>query len=172
MKRGIIYGLIIVGLLALWWGLHNRDKRIDQSIAAPSLGPDDRAKIVLDNANHTVTRVDDTGIHKTFLNPHGPVSITEKKNGSVVLAQRTYGTIHEPNIGASLGSDLKFRAALGVSLFYVQRWEMGGGLLVNPSQLKDLRLYGAVSYNVYSNWLISAGVDNHKAIQLIASVRF
>lgn len=172
MKRGIIYGLIIVGLLALWWGLHNRDKRVDAGIAAPVLGPDDIAKIILDPKAHTVTRVDATGIHKTFLNAHGPVSITEKKNGTVSLEQRTYGTIHEPNIGASLGSDLKFRIAVGASLLYVQRWEMGGGLLVNPSQIKDLRVYGAVSYNVYSNWLISAGVDNHKAIHLIASVRF
>jgi hypothetical protein len=175
MNRRSLYGisaLLGIGLLALWWAMRHHDKKVDQSIATTSLGPDDRTKTVLDNAHHTVTRIDDKGSHKTFLNSHGPVSIIEKKDGSTVLIQRTWGTELSPFAGGTVGSDFKFRVAVGANGFYVQRWELGGGLLLNPSEIKDLRLFGHVAYNVYGNWLISAGVDNHTAIHLIASVRF
>lgn len=179
MKRGIAYGivglLIAIGLYVL---LHRHDRKVDQQIASPTLGSDERLKYVIDQKLHTVTAVvlqpgsSKPVVTRTYLNPHGPVSITEKKDGTVTLAQRSFGTIHEPNIGAAFGADIKLRAALGLNLLYVRRWELGGGLLVNPTQIKDLRAYVSVSYNVYSNWLLSAGVDNHKAVQLIASVRF
>lgn len=179
MKRGIIYGLIGIAVaIGLYVLLHRHDRKVDQQIASTVLGPNDRLKYVIDQKRHTVTAVvlqpgsSKPVVTRSYINPHGPVSITERKDGTVSLAQRSYGTIHEPNIGASFSSDFKFRAALGVDLLYIQRWEMGGGLLVNPSQLKDLRLYAAVGYNVYDNWLLSAGVDNHKAIHLIASLRF
>lgn len=172
MKRGLYVGLIVAGLLAMWWMLRKHDGKVDQQIAAPVLGPDEKAKIILDNSNHTVTRVDDTGVHRSFLNSHGPVSIVEKKDGSTVLIQRTWGTELSPFIGGAFGSDFRFRVAVGTNFFYVQRWEAGGGLLLNVGEIRDVRAFVHVGYNVYSNWLISAAVDNQKAVHIIASVRF
>lgn len=177
MKRGLIYGAIIAGLFVLYGILRHRDAKIDAIIAAPTLGPDDRLKYVIDPRTHTITTVTrDQGngerVTRTFLNPHGPVAITEKNGGAVILTQRTYGTIHEPNIGAAIGVDLKPRVAVGVNLVYAQRWELGGGLMLTPSEIKDVRAYGAVSYNVYSNCLLSVGLDNHKTIQFVVGLRF
>lgn len=173
MKRGI-YAAIIGGLVlyGVWWALHRRDVSIDRSVVSTNLGPDDRSKIILDPRTHTVTRIDDTGIHKTFLNPHGPVAIVEKKDGKTVLIQRTWGTQSSPFAGGTLGSDFKFRVALGINLFYIQRWEMGGGLLLQPGDVRDIRAFAHVGYNVYGNWLVSAAIDHKQTVHVLASLRF
>lgn len=177
MKRGLIYATIgLVIAVFLYALLHRHDSKVDQSIDAPVLATDDKLKYVIDQKRHTLTAVTlqngATKVSRTFLNPHGPVAITEKKDGAVSLEQRTYGTIHEPFIGASFGSDFKFRAAIGVDLFYVQRFELGGGLLLTPTDLRDVRGFAHVAYNVYGDCLLSVGVDNKKAIHLLISARF
>lgn len=172
LKRGIIYALI-VGLCAVFYVAARRQaKSVDAQIVAPILGPDDKAKIIFDPRTHTVTRVDDTGVHKTFLNPHGPVSIVEKKDGKTVLIQRTWGTELSPFAGGTFGSDFRFRVALGANLFYVQRWECGGGLLLNVGDIKDVRAFAHVGYNVYGNWIVSGAIDNQKTVHVLASLRF
>lgn len=174
MRKELIYGALIVSLVgaALWFLRRHHDEKVDQQTNVPVLATDERSAVVVDQRHHTVTRIDSTGEHKSFLNPHGPVRISEKKDGKTVLVQRTWGTQLSPNIGGAFGSDFKFRVAVGCNLFYVQRWELGGGLLLQPGDIRDIRAYAGLSYNVYADWLLTAAVDNHKAIQLIASVRF
>lgn len=171
MKRRIIYAFVLVGLFVMSVILNRSGNKIDTQIAAPVLGPDDRAKIIFDPNHHTVTRTDTTGTSRSFLNTHGPVSIVEKKNGQSILIQRTWGTELSPFAGGAFGSDFRFRVALGANGFYVQRWELGGGLLLNVGNIRDTRIFVHVGYNVYSNWLISAALDNQKAVHIIASVR-
>lgn len=180
MRKELVYGALILSLVgaALWLLRRHHDQKVDQQIAAPALGSDDKAKIIIDQKRHVLTRVERDSttnretVVRSYLNPHGPVSIVEKKDGKTVLVQRTWGTQLSPNIGGAFGSDFKFRVAAGLNLFYVQRWEVGGGLLLQPGDLRDVRAYGALSYNVYGDWLISGAYDNHRTVQLIASVRF
>jgi hypothetical protein len=179
VKRGLYVALILSCLgAALWFYWRKHDNKIDQQIAAQTLGPSDSEKIIIDQKRHTIVRVKrriypdgPDIISKSYLNPHGPVSLTEKKDGTTVLVQRTWGTIREPFIGIGFGSDLQLRAALGMDLLYVQRWEMGGGLLLNQN-VKDTRLFAHVGYNAYGNTLVSVGVDNRKTVHLLAILKF
>lgn len=179
LKRGVIYavlGLVLLGVSWLFW--HQQDTTRDHQIAAPVLAPDDKAKIIIDQKHHTLTRVERDSttnretVVRSYLNPHGPVSVTEKKDGKVVLAQRSYGTCADPFVGGALGSDFRFRATLGLDLLYLQRWELGGGLLVNVGDIRDTRLFGHLAYNVYSNMLLSVGFDNQKTVHLMADLKF
>jgi hypothetical protein len=172
VKRGYIYAGLIGTLLALLWVLRGcQDRKIDAGITTPTLQADEQAKIIFNQNNHTVTRLDSTGTHRTFLNPHGPVAIVEKKDGRTVLIQRTWGTEHSPFVGVALGSDIRGRAALGLDLFYVQRWELGGGLLLN-TDIRDTRLFAHVSYNAYDNVYVSLGVDNKRTAHVMAGLKF
>lgn len=177
MKRGYIYAGLIGTLLALLWVMRGcRDRQIDKVIAAPTLKADERAKIIFDERRHTVTRVErgaDGGekVTRSFLNPHGPVAVVEKKDGRTILIQRTWGTEVSPFIGFGLGTDLRPRAALGLDLFYVQRWELGGGLLLN-TDVRDTRLFAHVSYNAYGNIYVSLGADNKRTAYVMAGLKF
>jgi hypothetical protein len=171
MKRGIYAALIGLVLLGVYWFLHRWDTKKDNEIATPTLKADEKQKYVIDQKRHTVTYVDGTGSKKTFINSHGPVSVIEKKDGKTVLIQRTWGTEHEPYGGFTFGSDIRLRAALGLSLFYVQRWELGGGLLMS-NDIHDTRVYLGCTYNVYNNILVGLTIDSRKTASLIAALRF
>lgn len=177
MRKGIIYVTIAALLLAgVWYLLHKKNKKVDQQIAAPILTPTENAKIIIDQKHHTVTHVTrsstgKTETRKSYLNPHGPVSIVERKDNTTVLIQRTWGTMVEPFAGFALGSDLRARVALGANVFYVQRWELGGGLVAG-NDIRDTRLFAQVAYNVYGNCFVAVGVDHKQTAQLIAGLKF
>lgn len=178
VTRGV-YAVVAISIVGatLWFYRGRHDKKIDKAIVTKTLNPADEEKYIIDIKHHSITRISrdvHTGadvVAKTFLNTHGPVSITEEKGGKVVIVERTWGTIHEPFIGVAFGSDIRLRAALGLDLFYWQRWELGGGLLAS-SNIHDTRMFAHVGYNVYGNALVSVAVDNHTTVHLIASIRF
>lgn len=172
LKRGFYAAIALLILLTGYLLLRRHDKKHDAQIGNVVLGADDREKIIVDPKLHTLITITEKGQTKSYLNPHGKVSITEKKDGSVVINQRTWGTIHEPNLSLALGSDFKPRLGIGCNFIYVHSFELGAGLLISPTQFKDVRVEAHLGYNFYSNLLINVGVDNHKTIQGSLSIRF
>lgn len=155
MKRGIIYGLIIAGILiAARWGC---DRSIDHGISTPVLGPNDTAKIILDPRGHTVTTVQRSGTTRTYLPPR-TTSVTVDAKGNVKFNARTYGTELSPFIGFAYSD--KARLILGVGLLYYRNWEGALALTPSVSGTFSLRLALTVNYTVYNNTSLFIGVDH------------
>lgn len=176
IKRGAIYAVVIcAGLAILWVQRRAHDSRTIAAIRSTALPPEDQVKVIVDPKHHTLTTVTrgaggKTETRATFL-PGSGASVELRKNGSVLVTAPKWGTEINPFMGFSLGSDLVGRAALGLNLFYVQRWELGGGLLLS-SDIHDTRVFAHVSYNAYGNIFIAGGIDNRKTAQLIAGLKF
>jgi len=169
--RGAIYAtLAIVGLVVLWAERRKHDGKIDAAIKSTTLAPGDIDRIIVDPRRHTIEVVSKTGIKKSFL-PDSGASVDISKTGSGSISVRSWGTETVPFMGFALGSDLRARAALGINLFYIYRWETGGGLLIS-NDIKDTRAFVHVGYNVYDNALVSVGVDNKHTVHLVASLKF
>jgi hypothetical protein len=158
LKRGLIYGLILSCLGALWF-LRRHDANKDQTITSQTLAPHEQEKIVLDPVRHTVTTVTRTGpVKQTFLPPH-PVSVSIDDKGVVTVTSRAYGTELSPFVGLAYSDTA--RLALGVDLLYWHRWEVGPALLLRVSGgPSTVRVAVKVSYNVWSNTSLFVGVDN------------
>lgn len=174
IKRGLIYAAILGALLTGYWILHRHDRKVDQQIASTTLAPSEVAKVVLDPGKHMATLVTKRGVQESvrtvYLPPHTS-AISVNKDGSVKLETRTWGTERSFYLGGALGTDISPRAALGLNLLYVQRWELGGGLLAN-SQIKDTRIYLGITYNATDNLLVGLAIDNRKTAHLLAGLRF
>lgn len=176
MKRGYIYAGLIGTLLALLWFMRGcHDKKIDTDIKSTTLKPSEQTKFIVDPRRHTITTVTrradgGTDTKATFL-PTTGASISIGKDDSVLVTSRSWGTEISPFVGVALGSDIRGRATLGLNLFYVQRWEVGGGLLLN-TDVHDTRLFTHVSYNAYNNIYISLGIDNRRTAHVMAGLKF
>ena len=174
--RGAIYAVLIcAGLAILWLQRRAHDNRTNATIHSTALPPEDQVKVIVDPRHHTLTTVTrsttgQTETRSTFL-PRGGASVELRKNGSVLVTAPKWGTENNPFVGCALGSDDRGRAALGLNLLYVQRWELGGGLLLN-TDIHDTRVFAHVSYNTYENIFVSVGIDNRKTAQLIAGLKF
>lgn len=175
LKRGAIYAAIIAGLAVCWYVVSRRDRAIATQIHSTVLPADDQVKVIVDTAHHTLTTVTrradgGTETRATFL-PGTGASIDLRKNGSVVVTAPKWGTEINPFMGCAFGSDIRLRAALGLNGLYVQRWELGGGLLLS-NDIHDTRLFVHVSYNTYKNTFVSVGIDNRKTAHIIAGLKF
>jgi hypothetical protein len=175
--RTIFYATALaVCFLIFWFTRLHHDTQVDKQTASTTLGPNDQTKIIIDQKHHTITRVDlqkdgSESVKKSYLNPHGPVSVAEEKSGNTIIVQRTWGTEINPAVGLVYGSDFTLRAAGSLQLFYIQRWEAGLGVAMG-SQLSSTRAFASVSYNVYNNILVGAYLDNHRDAGVICSIRF
>lgn len=176
--KGVLYGLGIVAIaLSGLYVSYRKDMRQDSSIVSQTLAPEDKAKYIVDEKRHTVETVtravgQDAGrdvIAKTFLAPNA--AITVHKDGTVSVSQRVWGTELAPFVGTSFDSEFHFRGTLGVDWFYWQRFELGSGLSIRTSDL-DLRVFVGVGYNVYDNILLTAAIDNHKAVSVGVALKF
>lgn len=171
----IVALVLIVGLA--YWRLYQYAKEKDQAISSTALPPQDEERLLVDNAHHTITVVDGRiknkapVITRSYLNPRGEVSIDESKSGSIAINERTWGTELAPFGGVSFGSDVELRGAVGLNLSYYRNLDAGIGVLF-ASKLQETRCVAKVSYNFYSNLELGLGVDNHKNVQLLATVRF
>lgn len=175
MNRGIAYGvvgaIIAFGLYVL---LFKHGHKVDRQIASTALGAHEVEKVVINPAKHTITfavrSTAGTTLQSSYLPSHVAAIVVDDK-GAIRFEARKYGAELSPFAGFALGSDIKARAALGVNLFFVQRWEMGGGLLLS-NEVRDTRIFAGVSYNAYSNCSVGLAVDNRKTVHLLASLRF
>lgn len=174
--KGAIYAAIIIGLLAfLWVQRHEHDTTVAAQIKSVVLPTNDQAKVIIDPAHHTVTVVkrgagDKVTTTTSFLSSRG-ASIDLRRDGNVVVTSPKWGTEVNPFVGGAFGSDIRLRAALGLNLLYVQRWELGGGLLMDTN-IHDTRAFVHVSYNVYGNYYLAAGVDNKGTAHVMAGIKF
>ncbi len=110
------------------------------------------------------------GKRKLRLAPQASIEI--RKDGTVRITSRTYGSEISPFIGLGIDAQARGRGALGVNLFYWQRYEFGGGLTVGAGASAPIRAFVHASYNVWNNTHMSAGVDNHKTPFAMLSVNF
>jgi hypothetical protein len=168
-----IYVLIAVALVgvALWFYWRHHDKKTDTQISSPVLAPSDQARINIDPKRGTITVVDRTGpVRRTYIGQR-PVAVHIGPRGEVSVVNRKFGTEIQPFVGIGFGSDVRLRAALGLNLFYISRWDMGGGLLLS-SDIHDTRIFAHVGYTAYSNIMVAVGVDNRKTVHCIASLKF
>lgn len=175
LKRGAIYAAIILTFAGLWYLRSKHAARTNAQIHSTSLPPEDQVKVIVDPAHHTlttVTRRADGGneVKATFL-PGSGASIELRRNGDVVVTAPKWGTEKNPFMGLAFGSDIRLRAAVGVNLLYVQRWELGGGLLLGRD-IHDTRAFAHVGYNAYKSMLVSVGIDNRRTAHIITSLKF
>lgn len=174
--RGVIYAICAALVIcALWYVRRGHDKKVTAEIHSTVLPPEDQVKVIVDPSHHSITTVTHgkdgkTDTRSTFL-PRSGASVDVRKNGSVLVTAPKWGTEVNPFMGFALGSDIRARAALGVNLLYVQRWELGGGLLLS-NDIHDTRVFAHVSYNAYGSIFIAGGIDNRKTAQLIAGLKF
>lgn len=175
LKRGAIYAAIILTLVGLWYVRRQHDNKVATEIKSTTLSPEDQVKVIVDPAHHTITTVTrsstgQTRTNATFL-PGSGASVELRKNGSVVITAPKWGTEENPFVGGAFGSDLVGRAALGLNLLYVQRWELGGGLLLSRD-IHDTRAFAHVSYNPYKSAFVSVGIDNRRTAHIIVGLKF
>jgi hypothetical protein len=177
MKRGI-YAAIIVSIVGAgaWLLRHAKDKKADQEISSTALPANDQVKVIGNPKHGTVTVVsrDASGTRtstSTVYVGKRPYAVDVTRAGGVTVSSRKYGTELSPFVGVALGSDVSLRGAVGLNLFYIQRWEVGGGLLLD-SNIKDTRMFAHVAYNVYDGIDLSVGVDNRHTAHLLASLKF
>lgn len=175
--RGALYVAAFSVLLIFGYKWrHKHDATVDAAITSTVLPQEDKAKYIIDEKKHTISTVErdtSTGrvlLRTTYLAPKAAIEI--RKDGTVKVTQRVWGTEFSPFIGIGIDSGPHGRAALGINGFYVDRWEAGGGLSLNILQAKDVRAFVHVSYNVYSNCILSIGVDNHKSVQALVGLKF
>lgn len=176
MNRGYVYaGIAALLLVGLYFMRGCKDKQIDTQIKSTALTPAEQAKVIVDPQQHTITTVTrgsdgTTKTTATYL-PSSGASVSVGKGGEVLVTTRSWGTEIAPFVGVALGSDLRGRASLGLDLFYVQRWELGGGLLLG-TDIHDTRLFAHVSYNAYNNIYVALGVDNRRTAHIMAGLKF
>ncbi len=173
--RRLLYGLGIIAVLTVGWLYLRKTERLqDAQTVSQTLPAGDKAKVVIDDKRHTVTTITkraDGVLEQSvqFLAPR--VSIETKPDGSVVVTSRPFGTELSPWMGVSFDTEKRARTTLGLNIFYVKRWEFGGGLSVRTSDL-DPRAFMDISLNVYSNTLLYAAIDNHKAVSVGLALKF
>lgn len=174
--KGAIYAICAALVVcALWFVRHIHDTKVTAQIHSTVLPPEDQVKVIVDPAHHsitTVTRRPDgkNETRSTFL-PGSGASVELRKNGSVLVTAPKWGTEINPFLGLAFGSDINGRAALGLNGLYVQRWELGGGLLLSRD-IHDTRLFIHVSYNPYKGSFVSVALDNRKTAHIIAGLKF
>ena len=163
MLEHIKHWLIVLGSIAFlifgWKELYKYDKKRDSHIASNVLSPSESTALILNPTGHTATIITKTGQKKVYLSPHtNRISVT--KAGQVIIPQRTWGTEISPFVGFAY-SDTG-RLALGCSLFYIHRWEVSLSFFPTISGKFSLKAGVVVSYNVYSNTALFAGIMNDK----------
>lgn len=171
----ILYTVGFAALLVwLWLQRRKADTKTDKAIVSVVLPPQDEEKLVINQHTHTITEIkrNEKGqeeIKKSFLPPTASVELT--KSGKLNVSARRWGTEMVPAIGIAYGSDFTLRAAGTLQLFYVQRWEVGAGMLL-ASHIAGCRADANVTYNIYDNVLVGGYVDNHRDAGIIAALKF
>lgn len=184
IKQGAIYAAVFACVLSLWRCSRRHTASVNEQVSRETLPQADNQKFIIDEKRHTVTILarepnrpgrngnNESGVSKRrlYLPPHASIEVG--KDGKVRVTGATWGGEISPFVGGSLASDFRFRLVFGANLVYFRRWEIGPGLALNLSEVRDLRLLAHLSYNVYGNLFVSAGLDHKQAIHLMAGLKF
>jgi len=172
--RILVYVALFVGI-GLYWLMRKHDKHVDNNLTTTVLPPQDKQKIIVDPAHHTITTVTQGRcgviVKKEYLNPRGVTDVEETKTGQTQIQQRTYGVENIVRVGVTYGSDLNIRAALGLDVLYWHGFDFGPAIFSGLS-LKSTRLGGYLVYNAYDNVSVGPYIDNHHDFGVMLSVRF
>lgn len=181
--KGALYVAAIAVLLVLGYFWRRKlDAKADSQVVSHALPKEDKAKYIVDENRHELIEIEHTPapsgaetqgsvVRTTYLPPRASIEI--RKDGTVVVTARQFGTECVPFIGAVVDSEIHGRAIVGVNLLYWHRWELGVGPSMGVLGLRpDLRVFGAVAYNVWSNTSVFVGIDNHKAAYVGAAIKF
>ena len=169
LRYKIGLGVIILGSAFLY----GRCSRIGPSPVIPNVLPvNDAALITVNPSHHTITVVNQTGTHTTFL-PNSPTVIDIGHDGAVSLKSKQFGLEREAFGGIGYADQL--RLVGGVDLLYFHRFDFGFGLTVpvtNSLPLYKVRAMVGVSYNVFGNTRLTLGLDNQQSVNGFITVRF
>jgi hypothetical protein len=170
-----LYFFAFVGLIVWLIIAPQCQRRTDQTNTSLILSKNDVAKIVIDPLHRRMTTIKDKGsqppLIQTVTLPDRPSSIEILKNGQIIVHSPQFGTEFRPfgGVGYSLNGGF---VALGIDGLYWKRLDLGGGFTINPSQIKDSRLFVGVSYFVYSNTSAGLGLDHKQTPLLFIKTRF
>lgn len=168
-----ITGVVLLGLLGYRFWIHHA-KKVDQNIVSTVLQPNQKQKEIIDPIKHKITTItrDNTGkeiTHTTYL-PDRPISIVEDNNGKLTIEERKWGPECRPYFGAGFDGDVRLH--LGLDGLYFRTFDFGGGLKMNPVELKDTRVDVNASWNFYSHTSLALSYDNHKTVEGFIKLRF
>lgn len=169
IKKYLSLAVIIIVCIASLLGLRHCNKKQDKNITNTTLTPDQKEKIIVDSSKHTIEVITKNSDKKTFL-PDRPSSITEDNKGNLVVNSRVFGTEAKPYAG--IGYDGHVRVHLGADWLYYKKLDLGTGLKLNPSELKDTRIDLNLSYNFWSNTSIALSYDNRREVGCFLKLRF
>jgi hypothetical protein len=172
----VLSGVILLALLGYRFWVHHA-RKVDQNITNTILQPNEQRKAIIDPIKHKITTVtkDKNGkeiTHSTYL-PDRPIAIVETNDGKVKIESRKFGPEMRPYLG--IGVDNKFRAGLGLDVFYWNKFDLGFGLGIYPSSslaLNDVTANMNISYNIYSHTSLGVSINSQKYPGLVLKVRF
>ena len=163
----VVIAALLVGLGGCWILKYN--KKVDSNTTSNVLPPDAKQKIIFNPINNTLEVIKPGSDKKTFL-PDRPVSIIEDKNGNLVIDARTWGFQKRPYVG--FGYSNTFRVYGGLDWFYWNRFDVGTGLNMDTTHLKDTALDLNLSYNFYSHTSIAVSYSSNRMIGAFIKLRF
>lgn len=130
--------------------------------SVPTLKPDEREQVLVNNLTHQVTIVTDKGV--TQVSGVRRTLISVKKDGNVAVTIKDKGLTLEPGLSVSV-TDHGPRAGFDFGVAYYKRLDLIVGVGFN-NKLADTRGYLAVGYTPKTAWLSNvdffAGITTEK----------
>lgn len=174
-KIGILVAIAVLAIVGWHFGRKHAVKA-NAVVTSTVLAPDQKEKIIVDPTKHTLTvitkKADGTDQTITTFLPDRPTAVIEDNNGKLSLIDHKWGTELRPYLGFGYDLERSPRVNLGADLFYFHKFDLGLGLGLDPTQLKDTRMNLSLSYNFYSNTSIAFSFDNHRTPGLFLKIRF
>lgn len=148
--------------------LYKHNVKVDKNISSTVLPTNDQAKIIINEAKHTITTVTSKGSTTQYLSSTAAIEVG--KNGIVKVIERTWGFEKAPYAGFGYSNGL--RGQVGMDWFYWHRFDVGAGL---QSDFKNLNTTAAnlnISYNFYSHTSIAMSYSTDRMIGVFLKFRF
>jgi hypothetical protein len=157
-KRNYIIGGSVLAVVVSFGFFRSCDKKKDLKTGSELLAQAEEEAIIIDPVRGSI-KIVKPGSVRTLDLPDRPTRVSILKNGSVKVVAPQYGTELRPFLVGAY--DLNGgKLGIGSDFYYYKRFDLGGGLLVNPSQVKDTTIFVGISYFVYSNTSVTLGINN------------
>lgn len=142
-------------MLAL--GLYKCQRKRDQDISNPLLGPGVKEKIIVNPLRHSIVIITAEGTKATTL-PDRLSSIEIYKDGRVKTQIPQYGFEHTFFVGIGWGGQLN--DYIGIDAFYWKRLDLGTAFSFDRDlKVKSLGFPLILSYTVWHNTRLSVGYE-------------
>lgn len=158
IKKYLVIGASGLLLAAGWFVWRHFQHKQDTQVLNTALAPNEEAKVIIDPTRRQMTIVT-SGHIKTMTLPDRPSSISLLKGDGIKIVSPQIGTELRPFLmgaytldGGKLGG--------GIDLLYYKRFDLGVGMMLNPSYVQNTTLFLGASVFVYSNTSLMIGLDN------------